>query len=89
MHRPAFTLIEIMVVVLVIGILSTFAIPQFLGSQRTSAELNTAADDLVTTLRYLQRRAVVTRAHLPAGAGGRGPRHRPHDVPGRGVVARP
>ncbi len=60
MTRRAFTLIEIMVTVLVIAVLSTLAIPQFMGSFRTAA-LNSATDDLVTTLRYLQRTAVVQR----------------------------
>ena len=58
MRRPAFTLIEIMVVVVVVAILSAMAIPSMVGSQRR-AELRTQSDRLVETLRYARRMAVL------------------------------
>ncbi len=57
--RPrGFTLIEIMVVVVIIGILSAAAVPSMVDSYRR-ATLRTEVDQLIHTLRYAQRMAVV------------------------------
>ena len=58
MHRSAFTLVELMVVVVIIGVMSTLALPYLSGASRAAA-LDAAGDDLTQAMRYLQRQAVL------------------------------
>jgi type II secretion system protein H len=63
MSRRGFTLIELMVVVLLIAVLSTLALPQ-LGGVWSNTQLNAAADDLTRAARFAQRMAVSTQRSL-------------------------
>src|SRR4051794_36579461 len=55
--RPAFTLIEILIVVVILGILATIVIPQFSNASMTARE-NMLKDEL----RYLRTQIVVYKA---------------------------
>jgi len=52
-HRRAFTLIEIMVVVVIVGVLSAMILPRF-GSQRDNARLRAESERLLAAMRFAQ-----------------------------------
>jgi general secretion pathway protein G len=64
-HRAAFTLIELLIVVVILGILATIVIPQF-----SSASVNAKESTLKDELRYLRTQIVVYKAQhhdIPPG----------------------
>jgi len=64
-HRRAFTLIEILIVVVILGILAAIVIPQFSNASHVARE-NTLKDDL----RYLRTQIIVYKAqHRDAAPG--------------------
>jgi general secretion pathway protein G len=64
-RRRAFTLIEILIVVVILGILATIVLPQFSNASQQAKE-NTLKDEL----RYLRTQLVVFKAqHRDVGAG--------------------
>src|SRR5437773_6966159 len=57
LHRRAFTLIEILIVVVILGILATIVVPQF-----SNASVNAKENTLKDELRYLRTQVVVYKA---------------------------
>lgn len=53
MQRRAFTLIEVMVVVIIIGVLSAMILPNF-GPQRDNAQLRAESERLLAAMRFAQ-----------------------------------
>jgi len=58
-YRPAFTMIELIMVIIVLGILASFAIPRL--DRDVSQE---AADSILSNIRYTQHLALVDDKHL-------------------------
>lgn len=58
LNRAGFTLIELVIIIMIIGILSIFAIPRF---DQNGAKAVAVARKLVEDLRYAQSRAVTTQ----------------------------
>jgi general secretion pathway protein G len=64
-HRNAFTLIELLIVIVILGILATIVIPQF-----SNASINAKENTLKDELRYLRTQIVVFKAQhhdIPPG----------------------
>ena len=67
-HRSAFTLVELLIVVVIIGILATVVIPQF-----SNASVQARETSLKDELRYLRMQVIVYKAQhndVAPGAGG-------------------
>lgn len=56
LNRRAFSLLEIMIVIIIISVMLTFALPNMLGGQQTNY-LRTATDDVIDVFHYAKTRA--------------------------------
>ncbi|AKJ63443.1 pilus assembly FimT family protein [Kiritimatiella glycovorans] len=61
--RGGFTLIELMMVILVMGIIATIAIPAFQGSQSRAARVDAAARELQGAVSLARQWAITKRQH--------------------------